>query len=82
MSFVSATILASTICQCACRCYNYYPPLVLPEVNVSLEMHDYTVEEDFTDLEVCANITGGELERSVMIEFFTADGTAIGMSGN
>ena len=45
-------------------------------------MHDYTVEEDFTDLEVCANITGGELERSVMIEFFTADGTAIGMSGN
>ena len=60
----------------------YFPPLVLPDVNVSLEMNTYTVDEENTYLEVCANITGGELERSVMIEFFTVDGTAIGMCGN
>ena len=48
-------------------------------VTITFEQLDYTIKKPVESFEVCAVITEGQLERTVVVMFTTNDGTAVGM---
>ena len=60
----------------------FYKDVVLTlshtEVIIDLEDPSYSVNEENGTIEVCAVITSGSLERSVVVTLATAEGTATG----
>ncbi len=48
-------------------------------VTVYFDVIEYTITEDDIDLEVCVNITGGSLERHIVLRLTSMDGTAQGI---
>ena len=70
--------MQSCLYMYVCIYIHNYKPVMLNAVTIGLERDEYTVEEGTGEIEVCAVVKSGAVQRDAVLSFCTEMATAIG----